>query len=107
MVGGVCERGAGVLCVPGAMVGHLCDGLRLVLGFASEDIARVSRQRSPCRGWGAYREAFGRLDRARVLLDEMGWCVGVLPAGVRVDMGVHGAVVLDAFHSQLLAEIES
>jgi hypothetical protein len=85
-----------MLTVPAEMVGHLRSGLHSGIGDAAETIAQVVCEPSREEHSEWYREPLSHFDRARALLDTIGWAATDPPAEVSVDLREHRHAVLDA-----------
>ncbi len=91
-----------LLRVPARMVGEACYGLHTVLGQAAQDISVITdRKGRESRGeW--YREPLERFDRARALLDLLGWGDPGRPTEVLVDAREHGWALLKGLEVSLI-----
>lgn len=85
-----------MLTVPAPLVEHLRTGLHSEIGTAAEDISKIvsrsCREQHP--DW--YREPLGRFDRARSLLNLIGWGEIHPPVEVRVDLDRHRRALAEA-----------
>jgi hypothetical protein len=90
-----------MLVVPAELVGSLRAGLHAALSFAAEEIATrgmdVRRERDP----EFYSDALGCFDRARALLDVIGWVKVDPPVEVRFDLREHWQATLDALEKEI------
>lgn len=91
-----------ILKVPAKMAGELRYGLHTVLGQAAQDISVVTDRRGrECHPeW--YREPLERLDRARALLDLVGWGYPSRPVEILVDVREHGWALLKGLEVALI-----
>jgi Mn-dependent DtxR family transcriptional regulator len=90
-----------ILVVPPAMVGYLRESLHCEVGKAGEEIASASfrmdcRQHPEC-----YEKPLAHLDRARALLDRIGWKQEPQHE-VRVDLREHRQAILEALRLEAL-----
>jgi hypothetical protein len=92
-----------MLVVPAGMLGELRCGLHNVLGQAAEDVSEVTVRQARERHPEWHDEPLQHLDRARALLDLIGWAESGPPAAVRVDLGKHRWALLGALEIALLA----
>jgi hypothetical protein len=91
-----------LLRVPARMVGEARYGLHSVLGQAAQDISVITdRKGRESRGeW--YREPLERFDRARALLDMLGWGDPGRPTEALVDAREHGWALLKGLEVSLI-----
>ncbi len=94
--------------VDAGMVGCLRIGLHSVLGQAAEAICEVVEHGGREHRCESYVEPLDRFDRARGLLDVVGWEEGDTAAActrdVEIDLQVHRDALLAALHLQVEAE---
>lgn len=89
-----------ILVVPPAMVGYLRESLHCELGKAGEEIAAASFRTDRLQHPEFYDEPLAHLDRARALLDQIGWKHG--PHEVSVDLREHRQAILEALRMEAL-----
>lgn len=78
-----------MLTVPAGMVRDLRTGLHSVLGQAAQDVSIVTDRRGRERHPEWYRDPLGRFDRARALLDLVGWAETDARGSVSLDLNTH------------------
>lgn len=88
------------ILVPPAMVGYLRESLHCELGKAGEEIAAASERTDRLQRPECYEEPLAHLDRARALLDLIGWKQE--PHEVRVDLREHRRAILEALRLEAL-----
>jgi hypothetical protein len=82
------------------MVGYLRESLHCEVGKAGEEIAAVSFRVDRIQHPECYDEPLAHLDRARALLDQIGWKQE--PQEVRVDLREHRRAILEALRLEAL-----
>jgi DNA-binding XRE family transcriptional regulator len=82
------------------MVGYLRESLHCELGKAGEEITGVSDRTDRLQHPECYEEPLAHLDRARALLDQIGWKQE--PHEVRVDLREHRQAILEALRMEAL-----
>jgi hypothetical protein len=87
--------------IPAAVVLQLRAALYHQLGSTAEDLASVDYS-PPAERLDEWSEPIARLDRARALLDRIGWCAPDLELDVELDLDRHRRVIADALGSDLL-----
>lgn len=89
------------LCVPAAMVRYLRNGLYTLIGNAADVylhfVSKARREQRP--EW--YREPLAQFDRARALLDLIGWDETGTAVDVHIDLHHHQQAVLSALHMEM------
>jgi hypothetical protein len=97
---------SGVLEVPAGMLGELRFGLHRLLGQAVRDMAVIAERPDPELHEEWYRDPLRRFDRARALLDLIGWRGTGEPQAVDVDLRAHRWALLNALGSALILGTE-
>lgn len=90
------------LKVPARMVRELRNGLHSLLGQAAQDVSVITDRRGRERFPEWYREPLGRFDRARALLDLLGWGDPCRAADVMIDASEHGWALVKALEVALI-----
>jgi hypothetical protein len=86
--------------VPAAVVLELRGALYHQLGSTAEDLASADYD-PPADRLSEWSEPLARLDRARVLLDRIGWVRSNPETGAEIDLDRHRRVILDALGTDL------
>jgi transcriptional regulator with XRE-family HTH domain len=89
-----------ILVVPPAMVVYLRESLHCELGKAGEEIAVASFWTDRLQHPECYEEPLAHLDRARALLDQIGWKQE--PHEVCIDLREHQQAILEALRLEAL-----
>jgi len=90
------------ITIPADMVGRVRNSLFGELGGAAHDVGQASEQ------WGReshpewFADPLAAFDRARALMDHLGWTEPNPPAAAQIDVAVYG----DLFLATLRGEIE-
>jgi hypothetical protein len=88
--------------VPAGMVRELRTGLHSVLGQAAQDVSIVTDRKGRERHPEWYRDPLRRFDRARALLDLIGWAETGPPEDVLIDLSTYCWALLEALDVALL-----
>jgi hypothetical protein len=87
--------------IPAAVVLQLRGALYHQLGSTAEDLASVDYS-PPADRLSEWSEPIARFDRARALLDRIGWCAPDPERDVEIDLDRHRRVIADALGQDLL-----
>jgi hypothetical protein len=91
-----------MLRVPAGMAKEARYGLHSVLGQAAQDVSVLSDRKGREDRPERYREPLARFDRARALLDVLGWGAPARPTGVVLDVREHGWALLKGLEVALI-----
>jgi hypothetical protein len=88
--------------VPDHMVGHLRSGLYTLIGDAAEELSRIVETRNRELRPESYEEPLEHLDRARALLNVIGWEATEPTASAHVALREHQRALMNALNAALL-----
>jgi hypothetical protein len=87
--------------IPAPVVTELRGALYHQLGGTAEDLASVHYE-PPTERLSEWSEPLARVDRARALLDRIGWCAPDPERDVEIDLDRHRRVIVDALGHDLI-----
>jgi hypothetical protein len=91
------------ITIPARIVRYLREALHSRLGMAAEDVGQVSHEGGRAKP-DLYAEPIERFDRARALLDLIGWKDEVDEAPATINLAGHRQTLLDALRAQIATE---
>jgi hypothetical protein len=89
------------ITIPADMVGRVRNSLFGALGIAAQEVGQVNelREREAHPEW--FAECLASFDKARALIDQLGWTAASPPVAAQIDVDVYGELLLAALRGEV------